>query len=166
MLASITASTTTSPAGDHVSPAVASEPSTLVRLPIGAGAGRAQTTAELRQAKPDRLTFQARTRLPVRVILDGVRQGYNVGALFRLCDAFPPPRLRSCFRPGQELPGAYPVDCRLRSRRATRPTRKGVDRRGCAIASYHVRSRGIGRRPGRTGEVSARVPRQLLVRTD
>ena len=26
--------------------------------------------------------------MPVRVILDGVRQGYKVGALFRLCDAF------------------------------------------------------------------------------
>ena len=98
MLAIVTASTTTSPAADRVDPAVASELSTPVRLPVEAGAGRAQTTAELRQAKPDRITFQARKRLPVRVILDGVRQGYNVGALFRLCDAFLCERLIICGR--------------------------------------------------------------------
>jgi tRNA G18 (ribose-2'-O)-methylase SpoU len=98
MLASVIASTTTSPAGDRVNPAVASEPFIPVRLPIGAGAGRAQTSAELRQAKPDRIAFQARTRLPVRVILDGVRHGYNVGALFRLCDAFLCERLVICGR--------------------------------------------------------------------
>ncbi len=98
MLASLTASTTTNPARDRVNPAVASEPSTPERLPIGAGAGRAQTTAELRQAKPDRVTFQGRPRLPDRVILDGVRQGYNVGALFRLCDAFLCERLVICGR--------------------------------------------------------------------
>lgn len=51
-------------------------------------AGRALTTAELRRGKPDRRAFPTQPRLPIRVVLDGVRQGYNVGALFRLCDAF------------------------------------------------------------------------------
>ena len=62
------------------------------------GVGRALTTAELRHGKPDRRAFLARPRLPVRVVLDGVRQGHNVGALFRLCDAFPCERLVACGR--------------------------------------------------------------------
>lgn len=71
--------------------------------PLGAigtpgAAGRALTTAELRGGKPDRRAFLARPRLPVRVVLDGVRQGYNVGALFRLCDAFLCERLVVCGR--------------------------------------------------------------------
>ncbi len=61
-------------------------------------AGRALTTAELRRGKPDRHAFRARARLPVQVVLDGVRQGYNVGALFRLCDAFLCERLVVCGR--------------------------------------------------------------------
>ena len=88
MLATATASTTTSPACDRVEPVFAFEPLTRETLPSKSGAGLAQTTAELRQAKPDRVAFRAQKRLPVRVILDGVRQGYNVGALFRLSDAF------------------------------------------------------------------------------
>lgn len=63
-------------------------------------AGRALTTAELRRGKPDRRAFLAQPRLPVRVVLDGVRQGYNVGALFRLCDAFLCERLVVCGRDG------------------------------------------------------------------
>ena len=51
-------------------------------------AGKVLTTDELRQDKVDRHVFQERERLPIRVVLDCVRQGYNVGALFRLCDAF------------------------------------------------------------------------------
>lgn len=88
MLATATASTTTNLARDRIGPGFASEPLTPETLPSKSGAGRAQTTAELRQAKPDRVAFRAQKRLPIRVILDGVRQGYNVGALFRLCDAF------------------------------------------------------------------------------
>ena len=67
---------------------------------IGApgGASRALTKTELRRDKPDRHAFRAKPRLPVRVILDGVRQGYNVGALFRLCDAFLCERLVVCGR--------------------------------------------------------------------
>ena len=60
--------------------------------------GRALTTAELRRNKPDRHAFRTRARLPVQVVLDGVRQGYNVGALFRLCDAFLCERLVVCGR--------------------------------------------------------------------
>lgn len=61
-------------------------------------AGRALTTAELRHSKLDRRAFRARPRLPIQVVLDGVRQGYNVGALFRLCDAFLCERLVVCGR--------------------------------------------------------------------
>jgi len=63
-------------------------------------ANRALSTAELRRDKPDRHAFQTRARLPVQVVLDGVRQGYNVGALFRLCDAFLCARLVICGRDG------------------------------------------------------------------
>lgn len=62
------------------------------------GAGRALTTTDLRQPKSSRHAFQAAPRLPVRVVLDRVRQGYNVGALFRLCDAFLCERLVICGR--------------------------------------------------------------------
>ena len=61
-------------------------------------AGQALTTGELRQQKPCRHAFRAQPRLPVEVVLDGVRQGYNVGALFRLCDAFMCERLMVCDR--------------------------------------------------------------------
>ena len=61
-------------------------------------AGQALTTSELRQQKPCRYAFGAQPRLPVEVVLDGVRQGYNVGALFRLCDAFLCERLVVCGR--------------------------------------------------------------------
>ncbi len=60
--------------------------------------GRALTTAELRQPKPDRRAFRARARFPVQVVLDQVRQGYNVGAVFRLCDAFLCEQLVICGR--------------------------------------------------------------------
>lgn len=64
------------------------------------GAGQALTTSELRHSKADRHEFRARTRIPIQVVLDGVRQGYNVGALFRLCDAFLCVRLVICGRDG------------------------------------------------------------------
>ena len=53
-------------------------------------------TAELRQAKPKRTDFLARPRNPIVIVLDGVRQNYNVGAIFRLCDAFLVQRLVIC----------------------------------------------------------------------
>ena len=49
---------------------------------------RALTTPELRRAKPTRDEFFARPRRPITVVLDGVTQNYNIGAIFRLCDAF------------------------------------------------------------------------------
>lgn len=52
--------------------------------------------AELRQSKPDRTTFAARRRNPVTVVLDGVTGHYNIGAFFRLCDAFLVERLVIC----------------------------------------------------------------------
>ncbi len=71
-------------------------------LPVKAfgAAGKALTTAELRHDKQDRHVFQTLRRLPIQVVLDGVRQGYNVGALFRLCDAFLCERLVICGRDG------------------------------------------------------------------
>lgn len=49
---------------------------------------RALTTAELRRAKGARVEFALRSRRPILVVLDGVTQSYNIGAIFRLCDAF------------------------------------------------------------------------------
>jgi tRNA G18 (ribose-2'-O)-methylase SpoU len=61
---------------------------------------RALTKDDLRQAKPPRAAFEHLPRRPIRVVLDGVRQGYNVGALFRLCDAFLCEELVICGRDG------------------------------------------------------------------
>jgi tRNA G18 (ribose-2'-O)-methylase SpoU len=59
--------------------------------------GRRQLTkAELRAGKLDRRTFRSLPRLPVTVVLDGVRRNYNIGAIFRLCDAFLVERLVIC----------------------------------------------------------------------
>jgi tRNA G18 (ribose-2'-O)-methylase SpoU len=51
------------------------------------------TTADLRRSKCDRSAFAAKPRLPIRVILDRVTQAYNIGAMFRLCDAMLAERL-------------------------------------------------------------------------
>lgn len=48
----------------------------------------AYTTQELRRPKLARKEFKELQRLPIRVVLDGVRQHYNIGAIFRLCDGF------------------------------------------------------------------------------
>jgi tRNA G18 (ribose-2'-O)-methylase SpoU len=50
-------------------------------------------TSELRRSKCDRQAFGAKPRLPIRVVLDRVTQAYNIGALFRLCDAMLAERL-------------------------------------------------------------------------
>jgi len=52
--------------------------------------------SELRRLKPARAAFPARARNPITVVLDGVRQNYNLGAIFRLCDAFLVERLVVC----------------------------------------------------------------------
>jgi tRNA(Leu) C34 or U34 (ribose-2'-O)-methylase TrmL len=49
---------------------------------------RALTTPELRRTKPSREEFLTQPRRPITVVLDGVIQNYNIGAIFRLCDAF------------------------------------------------------------------------------
>ena len=49
---------------------------------------RALTTPELRQTKSTRDEFLTQPRRPITVVLDGVTQNYNIGAVFRLCDAF------------------------------------------------------------------------------
>jgi len=55
--------------------------------------------AELRQTKPNRTDFQKMRRRPITVLLDGVQQHYNLGAVFRLCDAFLVQRLVIAGRP-------------------------------------------------------------------
>jgi tRNA G18 (ribose-2'-O)-methylase SpoU len=45
------------------------------------------STADLRRGKCDRHSFSKKPRLPVAVVLDEVRHAYNIGAIFRLCDA-------------------------------------------------------------------------------
>jgi tRNA G18 (ribose-2'-O)-methylase SpoU len=60
---------------------------------------RVLTTAELRSDKPDRAAFRAVRRLPVQVVLDGVQRPYNLGAIFRLCDAMLVERLIVCGAP-------------------------------------------------------------------
>ena len=62
----------------------------------GATTNRALSKAELRQRKPDRDSFLALPRRPITVVLDGVRRNYNLGAIFRLCDAFLADRLVIC----------------------------------------------------------------------
>jgi hypothetical protein len=48
---------------------------------------RALTTPKLRGVKPTRDEFFAQPRRPITVVFDGVSR-YNIGAIFRLCDAF------------------------------------------------------------------------------
>ena len=57
---------------------------------------RALTTPELRATKLTRDEFHARLRRPITVVLDGVAQNYNIGAIFRLCDAFLVQQLAVC----------------------------------------------------------------------
>ena len=38
--------------------------------------------------RPDLETYKASSKLPVIVVLDNIRSGLNVGAIFRTCDAF------------------------------------------------------------------------------
>jgi tRNA G18 (ribose-2'-O)-methylase SpoU len=60
---------------------------------------RSLTTPELRSDKTAREEFLARPRRPITVVLDGVRQNYNIGAIFRLCDAFLVQQLVICGTP-------------------------------------------------------------------
>jgi tRNA G18 (ribose-2'-O)-methylase SpoU len=56
----------------------------------------ALSTRELRRTKPNRTAFPALPRSPITVVLDCVVGGYNLGAIFRLCDAFLAERLIVC----------------------------------------------------------------------
>jgi tRNA G18 (ribose-2'-O)-methylase SpoU len=58
--------------------------------------GHILSTAELRLSKPDRLSFPTIQRLPIHLLLDGVQRSYNLGAIFRLCDALLIERLIIC----------------------------------------------------------------------
>ena len=57
---------------------------------------RVLDTAELRLTKPTRQQIGLLPRRPIRVILDNVGNGYNVGAMFRLCDAMRVEHLTIC----------------------------------------------------------------------
>jgi tRNA G18 (ribose-2'-O)-methylase SpoU len=63
----------------------------------------ALSKTELRRTKPGRADFAAQVRNPITVMLDGVRGNYNVGAIFRLCDAFLVERLIICGKAGPTL---------------------------------------------------------------
>jgi tRNA G18 (ribose-2'-O)-methylase SpoU len=54
------------------------------------------STQELRQSKAGRGDFVKLARRPIVVVLDGVKRPYNLGALFRLCDAMLVERLVIC----------------------------------------------------------------------
>ena len=49
---------------------------------------RILSSEDLRRAKVPRTEFPKLKRNPITVVLDRVRQNYNIGAIFRLCDAF------------------------------------------------------------------------------
>jgi len=57
---------------------------------------RALSRGELRQEKLDRAAFLERPRRPITLVLDGITQNYNLGSIFRLCDAFLVERLIVC----------------------------------------------------------------------
>jgi len=57
------------------------------------------TKPELRSVKASRTDFASQPRNPIILILDGVAQNYNIGAIFRLCDAFLVERLVICGTP-------------------------------------------------------------------
>ncbi len=42
---------------------------------------------ELRRSKCGREAFRSKPRHPIKLVLDRVSQNYNIGAIFRLCDA-------------------------------------------------------------------------------
>jgi tRNA G18 (ribose-2'-O)-methylase SpoU len=57
---------------------------------------RVLSRVELRRPKASRDEFLAQPRRPITVVLDGIVQNYNIGAIFRLCDAFLIERLVIC----------------------------------------------------------------------
>lgn len=59
---------------------------------------RVLSKPELRAVRPPRTEFLSQPRHPITMVLDGVSGSYNIGALFRLCDAFLVERLVICGR--------------------------------------------------------------------
>jgi tRNA G18 (ribose-2'-O)-methylase SpoU len=62
-------------------------------------ADRVLSTDDLRRSKAGRVDLAAQARNPITVVLDGVRGNYNLGAIFRLCDAFLVESLVICGEP-------------------------------------------------------------------
>ena len=54
------------------------------------------SNADLRRMKEPRSDFSRLERLPITLVLDRIRQNYNIGALFRLCDAMRVKQLVIC----------------------------------------------------------------------
>lgn len=63
------------------------------------------TNAELGRMSADE--FRSSEKLPVVVVLDNVRSAYNVGSVFRTCDAFPVEKMYlcgiTCYPPHKEI---------------------------------------------------------------
>jgi tRNA G18 (ribose-2'-O)-methylase SpoU len=51
-------------------------------------AGRRLSKAEMRQWQPKRREIASLPRLPITLVLDGLRRHYDIGAMLRLADAF------------------------------------------------------------------------------
>jgi tRNA G18 (ribose-2'-O)-methylase SpoU len=86
---------------------------------------RALTTPELRRAKLTREEFLSKPRRPITVVLDGVSQNYNIGAIFgaifRLCDAFLVQQLVVCGTNGLQALAIFDDISMALRRCATRP---------------------------------------------
>ena len=85
---------------------------------------------KLREQKASRKDFPSKVRKPIRVVLDGVGQNYNIGAIFRLCDAMLVEHLFVCG-----------VTVKLRNRKlvqAARGTQKWVPWSECPSAEAVV----------------------------
>jgi tRNA G18 (ribose-2'-O)-methylase SpoU len=82
---------------------------------------------ELRRSKIARNEFLTRPRRPITVVLDGVIQNYNIGAIFRLCDAFLVQQLVICGParpPGGRFRNNQSADDAPRHWRISRPTHR------------------------------------------
>jgi tRNA G18 (ribose-2'-O)-methylase SpoU len=76
-----------------------SDPSGNMAMMVAEGGTRVRrvlSRVELRWPKASRDEFLAQPRRPITVVLDGIVQNYNIGAIFRLCDAFLIERLVIC----------------------------------------------------------------------
>jgi 23S rRNA (guanosine2251-2'-O)-methyltransferase len=73
------------------------DPKASIIDPTSVGpAGRVLSKAEVRQWQPDRETLLRLPRRPITVVLNGVKNKYDIGSIFRVCDAFLAERLVIC----------------------------------------------------------------------